>query len=96
MFEQLPFVKKSGVTIEFDNAGKWLDKPCKTAAVRFRNAAGAGVLYKFKKPHDMSFGPDSKATWDKSQVNGVIRIHLGGVFKKNKLARVQYEIIPVK
>ena len=96
MFEQLPFVKKSGVTIEFDNAGKWQDKPCKTAAVRFRNSAGAGVLYKFKKPHDMSFGPESKATWDKSQVNGVIRIHLGGVFKKNKLARVQYVIIPVK
>ncbi len=96
MFEQLPFVKKDGITIEFDNAGKWQDKPCKTAAVRFRNGAGAGVLYKFKNPHDMSFGPESKATWDKSQVNGVVRIHLGGVFKKNKLARVQYEIIPIK
>ena len=96
LFEQIPFVKKAGVKIEFKNGSAWHEKPCKTKEIKFSNTAGAGVLYKFRKPHEMSFGPETKGSWDKKHSNGVIRVHLGSSFKKNKLGRVQYEIIPFK
>lgn len=97
LVEQLPFLKKEGLKINFKNAdGKWQETPCRSKEIIFTNAAGAGIKISLTKAVDFSFGGEYTGLLKRDQNMTVLKIKLPNTFQKNVSYKLEYELIPVK